>query len=227
MEPEKNGLSNMSYPCFARNDRKHCSHYEEDGYCCNCLTWAPEMCQEGCGQPQDQHLAENCTPLIKDEELELDLVSHLRRQQAFSFRTFGPPGEGQKPEGVIAHIEKEIRDELKRDPTNLREWVDLNILAFDGAMKAGYSPEQIVRTLVAKQSRNERRTWPDWRTMPRERAIEHVRTEEEAKIKSRELEELTNSPSYDANGSPPDGTWYCVDCGVEQGKPHQQKCQFY
>jgi hypothetical protein len=32
--------------------------------------------------------------------------------------------------------------------------------------------------LVDKQDKNERRTWPDWRTAPADRAIEHNRAEQ-------------------------------------------------
>ena len=33
----------------------------------------------------------------------------------------------------------------------------------------------IIAALVAKQDKNERREWPDWRTVPKDRAIEHKR----------------------------------------------------
>lgn len=39
---------------------------------------------------------------------------------------------------------------------------------------------EIVAALGAKQARNEARAWPDWRTAPPDRAIEHVRREDEA-----------------------------------------------
>lgn len=48
-------------------------------------------------------------------------------------------------------------------------------LAFDGAWRSGHTPEQIVAAIEAKQTKNEGRTWPDWRTAEPGKAIEHVR----------------------------------------------------
>lgn len=101
----------------------------------------------------------------------IDLVAHLQRQRDFSARTFGP---GNRTAGVIDHIRKELR-EIEESPLDLSEWIDVVILAFDGAWRAGYTPEEIAAALVAKQAKNEARTWPDWRTMPSDKAIEHDR----------------------------------------------------
>lgn len=106
-----------------------------------------------------------------------DLVGHLRRQRAFSERAFGP-GRCGAPDhrelGVIDHIRKEL-DEIAREPLSVEEWIDVAILAFDGAWRTGASPEQIAETLAAKQRRNEARRWPDWRAAAIGKAIEHVR----------------------------------------------------
>src|SRR5688572_20074944 len=102
----------------------------------------------------------------------LDLVRHLRRQSAFSFKAFGP---GERTKGVLDHIRKEL-SEIERDPKDLSEWIDVVLLAFDGAWRAGFTPEEIAAALVAKQSKNEGRVWPDWRTADPNKAIEHVRT---------------------------------------------------
>lgn len=135
--------------------------------------------------------------------LYVDLVSHIHRQRAFSIKTFGPIGQGQKPEGVIAHILKEIHDELSLDPTSLKEWVDMLILSIDGCIKSGHSAEEIVQALVDKQTRNEQRQWPDWRTMDPSKAIEHVRTLEEQTIKAQELKSASQLPlNFDGNGTP-------------------------
>lgn len=103
----------------------------------------------------------------------LDLVAHLRRQSAWSEKTFGP---GSRVAGLIDHIGKEL-DEIRKAPADLSEWIDVVILALDGAWRSGHTPEQIVAALVAKQAKNEARTWPDWRTVPEGKAIEHVRDE--------------------------------------------------
>jgi hypothetical protein len=100
-----------------------------------------------------------------------DLVDHLDRQRRFSEKTFGP---GARTKGVVDHIRKEL-GEIEADPTDVMEWVDVIILAFDGAWRAGWKPAEIVEAIVAKQTRNEARDWPDWRTADPDKAIEHVR----------------------------------------------------
>jgi len=105
-----------------------------------------------------------------------DLVEHLRRQIEFSGRTYGP---GDRTSGVCDHIRKELA-EVQADaaagvPT-LPEWVDVIILSFDGAWRSGATPEQIVAAIEAKQTKNEGRKWPDWRTAEPGKAIEHDRS---------------------------------------------------
>lgn len=102
-----------------------------------------------------------------------DLVAHLERQRAFSERTFGP---GERTDGVLDHITKEIA-EVRAKPHDLTEWIDLVLLALDGAWRHGFTPQQIADALAAKQAKNEARTWPDWRTAELGKAIEHVRTD--------------------------------------------------
>ena len=84
-------------------------------------------------------------------------ADHLAHQREWSMATFGP--------GLI-----------EADPTDLAEWVDVIILAFDGAWRAGWEPAEILAAIKAKQARNEARTWPDWRSMSADHAIEHDRT---------------------------------------------------
>lgn len=102
-----------------------------------------------------------------------DLIAHLHRQREFSLRTFGP---GPRTKGVLDHIRKELA-EIEADPTDAEEWADLLLLALDGAWRAGHEPEAIAAALEAKQTTNEGRTWPDWRTAEPDKAIEHVRSE--------------------------------------------------
>jgi hypothetical protein len=101
----------------------------------------------------------------------MDLVEHLSRQRVWSEQTFGP---GARPDGIIDHILNEL-SEIADKPDDLEEWIDVVILALDGAWRAGYSPEQIVAALVNKQKINESRQWPDWRTLPEGKAIEHIK----------------------------------------------------
>lgn len=99
------------------------------------------------------------------------LREHLERQAAWSRDTFGP---GPRTKGVIDHITKELA-EIAADPTDLTEWIDVVILALDGAWRAGGTPEEIIATLVAKQAKNEARSWPDHRLASEDVAIEHER----------------------------------------------------
>ncbi len=101
-----------------------------------------------------------------------DLIAHLERQRAFSERTFGP---GARTKGVIDHIRKELA-EIEADPTDIMEWVDVIILAFDGAWRAGWEPFDIADAILEKQIKNEQRVWPDWRTADPDKAIEHDRS---------------------------------------------------
>lgn len=102
-----------------------------------------------------------------------DLIAHIRRQIAFSRETFGPD---ERTSGILDHISKEI-EEVRAKPDDLSEWIDLVILALDGAWRMGHTPEEIAAALDAKQTKNESRSWPDWRTTDRDKAIEHVRQE--------------------------------------------------
>jgi hypothetical protein len=101
-------------------------------------------------------------------------AEHLAHQREWSERTFGP---GPRTLGVLDHIRKELQ-EIEDDPSDLHEWVDVVILALDGAWRAGWEPQQIIDAIKAKQARNEARTWPDWRTMSADQAIEHDRSGE-------------------------------------------------
>ena len=105
------------------------------------------------------------------EPVEVIDADHLAHQREWSRRTFGP---GRRTLGVLDHIRKELA-EIEADPTDVGEWVDVIILAFDGAWRAGWKPQEIIDAIAAKQARNEARTWPDWRTMSEHQAIEHDR----------------------------------------------------
>lgn len=112
----------------------------------------------------------------------MDLKQHLIRQMAFSHATFGP---GERTTGVIDHIRKELR-EVEDANGDSTEWVDVVILALDGlTRRLAYvngerrDPDAVAEMacnmILGKQSRNEARDWPDWRTADHDRAIEHVR----------------------------------------------------
>lgn len=97
--------------------------------------------------------------------------NHIRRQRDWSIDTFGP---GPRTKGVIDHIRKELI-EIENDPYDLKEWVDIIILAFDGAWRAGWNGDEIISAIKDKQYENEQRKWPNWREASEDEAIEHIR----------------------------------------------------
>lgn len=98
-----------------------------------------------------------------------DMFDFLARQRAFSEKTFGPH---PRAKGVIAHIKKELV-EIENNPTDVMEWIDVVLLALDGAWRTGASAEQITRALESKLRINQNRTWPSWLEMGGDDAIEH------------------------------------------------------
>ena len=103
----------------------------------------------------------------------MNLVDHIVRQWAFSLKTFGPPNE-RSIEGIVAHLREEL-EEVEEHPEDIMEWIDVIILAIDGALRAGHSAQMIVEALAAKQRTNELRKWPDWRTVEAGKPINHIR----------------------------------------------------
>lgn len=83
-----------------------------------------------------------------------------------------PPSQADE----VDQIAKEL-NEIREAPEDISEWVDVIILAFDGAWRAGWEPQQIIDATIEKQGKNENREWPDWRTADPDKAIEHVRSE--------------------------------------------------
>lgn len=117
-----------------------------------------------------------------------DFTAHLTRQAAVSRALFGP---GPRTEGICDHIAKELNEIsiAEHEDDRAHEWVDVAILALDGLLRSiwAFDPhltapqvaDRAVKMLEAKQSKNEKRTWPDWRTVPGLRAIEHIRGHED------------------------------------------------
>jgi len=121
-----------------------------------------------------------------------NLEQHMMRMQAFSRANFGP---GTRTEGLIDHVKKEL-DEIAERPKAVawQEWLDVIILGLDGFWRSlAYGEgedDQEIRTnyhtfsnvgdilvdhLTKKQTKNELRNWPDWRSAEPGKAIEHVR----------------------------------------------------
>lgn len=90
----------------------------------------------------------------------MDLALYLKRLIQFSQQTFGP---GRCTARLLDHLRKELR-EVEQSPNEIEEWIDVALLALDGAWRHGYSPAEICQALAAKLAKNKARTWPDWRT---------------------------------------------------------------
>lgn len=86
-------------------------------------------------------------------DVQFDLVAHLHRQRDFSHRAFGA---GARMEVLHAHIRKEL-DEIAAEPADVNHWIDVALLALDGACRAGHTPEEIAVALGIKQGKNEAR----------------------------------------------------------------------
>ena len=74
----------------------------------------------------------------------------------WSYKTFGM---AERAEGVCQHIEKELA-EIRADPHDIKEWIDVILLALDGACRTGHKPKEVVEALIEKQSKNTTRAWP-------------------------------------------------------------------
>ena len=104
-----------------------------------------------------------------------DLAEFYNAKVTWSRETFGP---GDRYAGVIAHIRKEL-DEIELEPSDPAEWIDVVLLAMDGAWRsAGLDGGEFVAVLEAKQGANRMRTWPDWRTLNPGDVSEHVKTQD-------------------------------------------------
>lgn len=144
-------------------------------------------------------------------------AAHLEHQRKWSIETFGPASH-RGPLGPLAHIRKEL-DEIEENPTDLMEWVDVIILAFDGAWRAGHEPTDVITAIKAKQIINEARDWPDWRLVDGETAIEHVRVPDEVPLRIEPADHACDSGYFDRTVCPePCGTMhsYCSACGIRQ-----------
>lgn len=83
------------------------------------------------------------------------IVELINRQIPWSLKTFGP---GKRTLGVCNHIREELL-EIEMSPGDLDEWIDVLLLAFDGAWRSGASSEEITDALITKQMKNINRKW--------------------------------------------------------------------
>lgn len=101
----------------------------------------------------------------------ITLVDCIKWQKEWALKTFGA---GKHTKGLLKHIEKEI-EEIRADPTDVEEWIDIIILAMEGAWRAtGAYPQRIAANFEYKMKKNENRKWPT--EFDTNQAIEHLKT---------------------------------------------------
>lgn len=93
---------------------------------------------------------------LMNETIEHSISQYVHRQQDWSEVTFGP---GRRTEGILKHIEAEMQ-EVRSEPDIPDEWLDIVILALDGAWRTGATAEEIETYLMQKQEKNFYRSWP-------------------------------------------------------------------
>ena len=97
--------------------------------------------------------------------------SDVTQQIEWSRNVFG---HGKRTEGLIKHIVRELK-EIKDNPEDADEWIDVLILALDGIQRLGYTPNAIAKAYRAKMAVNYKRQWPDFRQFTEDDPIEHIR----------------------------------------------------
>jgi hypothetical protein len=83
------------------------------------------------------------------------LIDWVEKKLEWSYKTFGT---AERAEGVCKHIEAELV-EIRANPTDVMEWVDVILLAFDGACRNGNTPQEVCEALIKKQQCNTQRHW--------------------------------------------------------------------
>ena len=107
------------------------------------------------------------------------LVDILARHKNWSMTSHGP---GRRTGGLLKHLRAEL-DEVEADPTDPIEWIDVAILALDGAIRSGITddnpdgldPATVVALMLSKWQTNLEREWPDWRQTGQDNPIMHIK----------------------------------------------------
>lgn len=81
---------------------------------------------------------------------------YIEEQITWSRETFG---DGERLEGLCQHIESEVEEVRACNGEDLYEWIDVIILALDGAWRSGFSPPEITTALRKKQNLNKARVY--------------------------------------------------------------------
>jgi uncharacterized small protein (DUF1192 family) len=84
------------------------------------------------------------------------LEGYLSQAAPWSEQTFGP---GKRTMGITRHIEKELA-EIREDPEDSSEWIDVIILGLDGYWRSGGDRTGITEAIFGKLKKNQAREWP-------------------------------------------------------------------
>jgi len=95
----------------------------------------------------------------------------LSRQREFSLRAFGP---GRRTVGLCKHVVEELI-EVQESDHDVRECIDVLILALDLCWRSGASLDDIELFLHRKQTQNESRKWPPVGSIGETDKINHLR----------------------------------------------------
>lgn len=130
-----------------------------------------------CGyRTRDEEALDEQCEREQTDRLDVSTLTYITDQVQWSAKTFGPAKSTTDVPRLVTHITLELQEILKH-PHDCEEWVDVIILALEGAWRTGHSPLTIVNILKYKQSKNFARKWviPNDPSTP----IEHDRTYDE------------------------------------------------
>lgn len=83
------------------------------------------------------------------------LAEIISVQIPFSTQTFGT---GMRTKGICKHIRAKLR-EIETAPHDISEWVDVILLAIDGAWRTGHNAEEVAQAVIDKLHINMKRKW--------------------------------------------------------------------
>lgn len=84
-----------------------------------------------------------------------ELIEFIQEHRRWALPIFG---EGLRTKSITNHIRKEL-GEIETEPFFLEEWVDVLILALEGAWRTGATEEEIVAALWSKLRIIQKRTY--------------------------------------------------------------------
>ena len=93
----------------------------------------------------------------------------------WNFNTYGP---GERLTGTIEHIKEELT-EIEKEPHDIVEWVDVIMLAMNGALRHGHEPQDIIDAFFKKLEKNKARKWQNWQEVPEGQPIKHIKDEDD------------------------------------------------